>query len=38
MVRRYAHLAASHLAPYAEKLGAVRAVEAEINGTNSSQS
>ena len=28
MVRRYAHLAADHLAPYAERLGALRAVEA----------
>jgi hypothetical protein len=37
MVRRYAHLAADHLAPFAQRLGAVRAVEAEINGANSSQ-
>ena len=37
MVRRYAHLAADHLAPYAERLGAVSAVEAEIDGTNTSQ-
>jgi hypothetical protein len=29
MVRRYAHVAADHLAPYAERLGAVRAVAAE---------
>jgi integrase len=36
MVRRYAHLAANHLAPYAERLSAVRA-EAIANGTNSSQ-
>ena len=36
MVRRYAHLAADHLAPYAEYLGAVRAV-AENDGTNSAQ-
>jgi len=27
MVRRYAHLAADHLAPYAERLGTLRAVE-----------
>jgi hypothetical protein len=27
MVRRYAHLAADHLAPYAERLSALRAVE-----------
>ncbi len=33
MVRRYAHLAADHLAPFAQRLGAVRAVEAEIHGT-----
>jgi integrase len=37
MVRRYAHLTADHLAPYAQRLGAVRAVEAKINGTNPSQ-
>jgi len=29
MVRRYAHLAADHLAPYAERLGAVRAIAIE---------
>ena len=29
MVRRYAHLAADHLAPYAERLCAARAVESE---------
>jgi hypothetical protein len=34
MVRRYAHLAADHLAPYAERLGAVRAVAAKNDGTN----
>ena len=33
MVRRYAHLAAEHLAPYAERLCALRAVETEIHGT-----
>ena len=36
MVRRYAHLAANHLAPYAERLSAVRA-EAMSHGTNPSQ-
>jgi len=29
MVRRYAHLAADHLAPYAERLCAARAMENE---------
>lgn len=38
MVRRYAHLAADHLAPYAERLGAVRAVGVENDGTNAAQS
>jgi integrase len=33
MVRRYAHLAADHLAPFAERLGALRAIEDEIVGT-----
>jgi len=37
MVRRYAHLAADHLAPYAERLGALRAVEKEIDGTFTAQ-
>ena len=37
MVRRYAHLAADHLAPYAERLGALRAVESESHGTNTAQ-
>jgi integrase len=37
MVRRYAHLAADHLAPYAERLGAVRAVVTESDGTNRAQ-
>jgi integrase len=37
MVRRYAHLAADHLAPYAESLGAVRAVQRPLHGTNPSQ-
>jgi integrase len=35
MVRRYAHLAADHLAPYAERLCALRAVDSEIMGTKS---
>jgi integrase len=37
MVRRYAHLAADHLAPYAERLCAMRAVAAEGDGTNTAQ-
>jgi hypothetical protein len=37
-VRRYAHLAADHLAPFAERLCALRAVDAEIVGTKKSQS
>ncbi len=37
MVRRYAHLAADHLAPYAERLGAVRAVAIKNDGTNKAQ-
>ena len=37
MVRRYAHLAADHLAPYAQRLGAVRAVAIEKDGTNTAQ-
>lgn len=37
MVRRCADLAANHLAPYAAMLGAVRAGEAQIDGTDSSQ-
>jgi len=36
MVRRYAHLAADHLAPFAERLCALRAVD-ESYGTFSSQ-
>jgi hypothetical protein len=35
MVRRYAHLSAEHLAPYADRLGAVLAER--IHGTNPSQ-
>jgi len=37
MVRRYAHLAADHLAPYAQRLRAVRAVVAENDGTLTAQ-
>ena len=37
MVRRYAHLAADHLAPYAERLCAGRAVAAPSDGTNPAQ-
>ena len=37
MVRRYAHLAADHLAPYADRLGALRAVESSNHGTNTAQ-
>lgn len=37
MVRRYAHLAADHLAPYADRLMALRVVESDIDGTNTSQ-
>jgi len=36
-VRRYAHLAAEHLAPYADRLCALRAVELEDHGTNTAQ-
>ena len=34
MVRRYAHLAADHLAPFAERLCALRAVDSKIQGRN----
>ena len=37
MVRRYAHLAADHLAPYAERLCALRAVETANHGTFTAQ-
>jgi integrase len=37
MVRRYAHLAADHLAPYAERLCAVEVPEGETHGTNTAQ-
>jgi len=36
-VRRYAHLAADHFAPYAERLVTLRVVESEIHGTKMSQ-
>ena len=37
MVRRYAHLAAEHLAPYADRLCALRVVDESASGTNMSQ-
>jgi len=37
MVRRYAHFSAEHLAPYADRLCALRVVEGVPNGTISSQ-
>lgn len=37
MVRRYAHLAADHLAPYAERLGGLCGEGLAIHGTNPSQ-
>jgi integrase len=37
MVRRYAHLAADHLAPYADRLCAVSAVESSDHGTKTAQ-
>ena len=37
MVRRYAHLAADHLAPYAERLCALRVVEDQSHDTNTAQ-
>ena len=36
MVRRYAHLSADHLAPFAERLCALRAVDADVIGTKKS--
>jgi beta-glucosidase/6-phospho-beta-glucosidase/beta-galactosidase len=36
MVRRYAHLSAEHLTPYADRLCALRVVDAG-NGTNTAQ-
>jgi hypothetical protein len=38
MVRRYAHLAADHLAPWADRLVALRTVEPRIYGTFTAQS
>jgi hypothetical protein len=37
MVRRYAHLAADHLAPFAERLSALTVPEADIYGTFTAQ-
>jgi integrase len=37
MVRRYAHLSAEHLAPYADRLCAMRVMGEPVNGTNLSQ-
>ena len=37
MVRRYAHLAADHLAPYADRLGALRVIAPDDDGTNMAQ-
>lgn len=37
MVRRYAHFSAEHLAPYADRLCALRLVPETANGTNPSQ-
>lgn len=37
MVRRYAHLSADHLAPYADRLGGLRDRELAIHGTDPSQ-
>jgi hypothetical protein len=37
MVRRYAHLAADHLAPFAERLCALRVVAVDNVGTKKSQ-
>ena len=38
MVRRYAHLSAEHLTPYADRLCALRVVEGSADGTFSAQS
>jgi integrase len=38
MVRRYAYLAADHLAPFADRLCALRVVESGIHGTTTTQS
>ncbi len=37
MVRRYAHLSADHLAPFAERLGTLTETGLDIHGTNLSQ-
>ena len=37
MVGRYAHLAAEHLQPFADRLCALRAVEVKGDGTNMAQ-
>jgi hypothetical protein len=37
MVRRYAHLAADHLAPYAERLSALAGTSVPVHGTFVSQ-
>jgi integrase len=37
MVCRYAHLAAAHLAPYADRLESLRAVESSDHGTFTAQ-
>ena len=37
MVQRYAHFAAEHLAPYADRLCALRAVVSPDQGTKSAQ-
>jgi integrase len=37
MVRRYAHFAAEHLAPWADRLCTLRVVENQADGTNLSQ-
>ena len=38
MVRRYAHLAADHLAPFAERLSALIVPRTQIHGTVTAQS
>lgn len=37
LVARYAHLAAEHLVPFADRLGALRVVASESDGTNTAQ-
>jgi hypothetical protein len=37
MVRRYAHLAVDHLAPFADRLGALSVPEDKIHGTFTAQ-